>query len=809
MRLRIPVSPTLAVLALSLASIAQAVQSPAAAPRAASVSPTLVFVANQGQISGAAQYYALQAGGAVYFESGTVVLDRAPRGDADLGLVVRVTFPNHEEDMALRAAELQRAQVSSYVGNDPAGWRAALPTFGEVRYEGIARGADLVYRVQDGKLKYDVLLATGADLRGVRLRYEGVQSLEIDPSGELVLHSDAGDLREAAPVLYQESEGRRVRVEGGYRKVSDAELGFWATAYDPSLPLVVDPSMIWSSFLGGDADDFANGIAADAAGNLIVVGSTSSSDYPTTSGAYRRTLAGPRDVFVTKLRADGTGLLWSTYLGGSDTDEAKSLFLDANGYIYLCGRTGSTDFPVTSGAFQRTHGGGLTDGFVAKLAPNGSSLTFCTLLGGAYDDYAAAIAVNHSGNPTVAGVTGSGDFPTTPGVVRPEWTPTFFDGTEGFVAKLNSEGSGLVYSTFVGGGSVDGISGLAIDREDQPIVVGNTKSSSFPTTAGALRVTLGGAKDGFVTCLNSDATAYFYSTYLGGGDLDVAIAVGLDGSGNAYVTGYTTSNDFPTTTGALQRTFAGGGDYDGFVCKLTPDGNSFSLSYGTYLGGNAQDIPLSLAVTSDGLASLTGYTSSSDFPTTPGAFDATANGGDDAFVAAVAPDGRSLWYSSYLGSAGTDNGYSITPAGAGHVAVCGSTTESSFPTTRRAYDRTHGSPGALDGFVAVFDIGAAPTVDAGDSPQGRLSLAAPQPSPFAAHTLLRLTLSRPSPVEVVVLDIRGRAVATIARGELPAGQHAWTWDGRGDDGAPVASGLYWVQASSAENRLVRRVVRLR
>lgn len=809
--LRLSLAACLSLACLPPLFAAGAPAAPAAGRAETAAPPTapLVFIANQGQIPAPARYYALQPRGAAYFEPEAVVLDRESTGAADRGLLVRVTFPHHDAGLKARAAAPQAARVNSIIGDDPARWRSALPTFAEVRYEGIAPGADLIYRVADGRLKYDVRVAPGADLRGVRLRYEGVRALALDPAGALLLRSAAGDLREAAPVLYQEKEGRLLAVRGGYRLVSDTEVGFWAADLDPRLPLVIDPEMVWSSFLGGSGDDLANRVLADTDGGLIVVGATGSSDYPTTAGAYSRTSAGSRDVFVTKLRSDGTGLLWSTYLGGAGADEARSAALAPDGYIYLCGRTGSTDFPVTAHAFQRTYGGGLTDGFLARLAPTGGSLAFCTLLGGASDDYAAAVAVDGSGRPTVAGVTASGDFPTTPDVVRPSWSPSFFDGAEGFVARLSATGSELDYSTFLGGGSADGISGLALDDQGRPLVVGNTRSSTFPITAGAVRTALGGSKDGFVTRLSSDASAYLYSSYLGGGDADAAIAAAIDAAGNAYVTGYTASADFPTTSGALQETYNGGGAYDGFVCKLAPSGGSLSLSYATYLGGDGQDIPLALSVASDGRACVAGYTASDDFPTTAAAFDATANGGDDAFVAALAPDGRSLSYSSYLGAPGTDDAYSIAVLDGGRVALCGSTTDASFPTTVGAFDRTHASPGGLDGFVTVLDIGEGPTLAVGGAGLPGLSLAPPRPSPFTERTVVRMTLGRVSPVEVVVADVRGRAVATIARGELSAGPHAWAWDGRGDDGAPVASGLYWICATAADSRQVRAVVRLR
>jgi hypothetical protein len=769
------------------------------------------ILTNSGQIEASARYYSVDPHSAVYFEPKAIWVDRAL--DQDRRIAVRVDFPNATRDMRVEAEELLPARGNVFRGDDPRAWRTNLEVYAAVRYRGMAPGADALYRIEAGRLKYDVILAPGADLSRVSLRYRGAQSLEIGPGGSLLLHAANGvTLQEEPPVLYQERPGRRVPIRGGYRVLSTNEIGFWATGYDPSLPLIVDPGMMWSTFVGGAAADYLYAVASDGGGNIYVTGYTNSTDYPTTPGAYQTGKGSGADAIVTKMSSDGSRVVWSTFLGGAGSMEyGHAIAVDGNGNVYVAGATNSTNFPVTAGAFRTTHGGGQYDAFVSKLSASGSSLVFSTYLGGNYDEYALGITVDGSGNPIVAGLTSSTTFPTTAGVVKPSRSGTFPDASDGFLSKLNAAGSGLVFSTYVGAeGGSDAVYGLAVDASGRPTVVGFTASPGFPVTASAFDRTFACCREGFVTQLNATATGYVFSTFIGklAEDLkDIELySVAFGTTGGVYVTGHTNSTNYPTTAGARQRSY-GGGTYDAVVLKLASDGRS--LAYSSYLGGGGDDDGYGIAVSQSGGACVTGSTDSNNFPTTSGAYDVSANGGVDAFLSMLAPDGGSLAYSSYLGSSGADYGLGITLNQVGMAAVAG-ISNGSFPTTAGAYDRTPGGGGQNDGFVALLDIGAGSTTAVEGSPIPPFHLVGPSPSPFSGSSAISLTLDSPAEVGIRVYSVSGRMVRDLAQSTTASGFVRYSWDGRDTSGQRLPSGIYYVEVRIA-NRLAdrRSVVLLR
>jgi hypothetical protein len=351
-----------------------------------------------------------------------------------------------------------------------------------------------------------------------------------------------------------------------------------------------------------------------------------SSDFPTTAGAFQTTNNGHYDVFVTELNPSGTGLLYSTYLGGGGDDIGEGIAMDAFGNAYVAGYTFSSDFPTTAGAFQTTNHGS-SDALVTQLDRTGTGLLYSTYLGGDGQDGAHGIAVDTAGNACVTGDTQSGNFPTTAGAFQ-----TTNNGShDAFVTQLNPVGTGLLYSTYLGGNGDDAGYGIAVGAAGNAYVTGYTESSDFPATAGAFQTTTHGETDVFVTELNPTGSGLLYSTYLGGSDYDVGKGITLDAAGNAYVAGYTLSSDFPTTAGAFQTT--NHGNSDALVTQLDRTGTD--LLYSTYLGGGSVDFGKGIALDAAGNAYVTGYTISSDFPTTAGAFQTTNNGSSDVFMAKI------------------------------------------------------------------------------------------------------------------------------------------------------------------------------
>jgi hypothetical protein len=401
-------------------------------------------------------------------------------------------------------------------------------------------------------------------------------------------------------------------------------------------------ALVYSTYLGGSSVEEGRGIAVDALGNAYVTGTTGSTNFPTTPGAFQTALGGAFDVFVTKLNPTGSALVYSTYLGGGNDDYGYGIAVDSLGNGYVTGQTLSTNFPTTPGAFQTTYGGGDSDAYATKLNTTGSALVYSTYLGGSSFDSGNGIAVDALGNAYVTGVT-STNFPTTAGAFQ----PTLGGGQDAFVTKLNPTGSALVYSTYVGGGDYDSGNGIALDSAGNAYVAGHTQSTNFPTTNGAFKTTLGGSMDAFVTKLNPTGSALVYSTYVGGSNVEGGYHIAVDSSGNAWVTGQTYSSDFPTTSGAMQTTLGGGGD-DAYVTKLNPTGSA--LVYSSYLGGNGADVGYDIAVDSSDNAYVTVETFSTNFPTTPGAFQTTFGGGGDAFVAKISqpctppPPGMVSWW---------------------------------------------------------------------------------------------------------------------------------------------------------------------
>ena len=612
---------------------------------------------------------------------------------------------------------------SYFIGNDPSKWRTNVPTYAKVKYEEVYPGIDLVYYGNPGapgQLEYDFVVAPGADPRAIRLAFPSVGShgtsfvpwvlgrneperahgiksmpwlpqLRIDAQGDLVLEASEGsELRLHQPVIYQEiggpvpaGRGARQRIGGNF-VIFDAtaneggrEVGFEVAQYDASKPLIIDPVLVYSTYLGGSNSDSAAGITVDASGNVYVTGNTVSTDFPTASPLQSNCnncfpgSPGSSDAFVMRLNAAGSAVVYSTYLGGSDSDISFGIAVDPSGNAYVTGRTRSTNFPTAS-PFQGTSRPG-SEVFVAKLNPTGNALVYATYLGGSVDDFGYGIAVDSSGSAYVTGGTSSTDFPTA--------NP--FQGALGgfidvFVAKLSPAGNALVYSTYLGGSNEDTPFRIAVDSSGNAYVTGDTLSANFPTAnplQSACNNCSPGSLDAFVAKLSAGGNALLYSTYLGGSRNEFGTGIAVDSTGNTYVTGLTRSADFPTA-GPLQAVLGGPGD--AFVAKLSAAGNA--LVYSTYLGGSGLDIGWDIAVDSSGSAYVGGGTSSTNFPTA-NAFQAAYGGGDsEAFLAKLNAAGSALVYSTYLGGSVFDSASGIAVDSSGNAYLTGTTRSSNFPT---------------------------------------------------------------------------------------------------------------------------------
>jgi hypothetical protein len=674
----------------------------------------LHFEANEGQAGGDVKFLARGRGYTILLNSTEAVLllkkpeprperrnsitakakmaARPDRGAAPTASVIRMHLVGANAGSGVAGHEPLPGKVNYFIGNDPAKWRTNVPTYAQVQYTDVYPGIDLVYYGNQRQLEYDFVVRPGADHRQIMLGFEGADRLEVDAQGDLVLYTAAGDIRQRKPVIYQDVEGVRKAIAGGYVLTDRHLVSFRVASYDANRPLVIDPVLSYSTYLGGSGQDEAARIAVDAAGHAYVTGFAESANLPTTLGAFQTTSGGATDAFVTKLNPAGSGLVYSTYLGGSSFEEGSGIAVDAAGNAYVTGSTYSADFPTTPGSYQPTLAGDQ-DAFMTKLNSTGSGLLYSTYLGGSGPDVGRGIVVDTAGSAYVTGDTSSTDFPTTPGAFQPA-----FDGLQdAFVIKLNPSGSALAYSTYLGGSDGESSGLIAVDTAGSAYVTGTTRSADFPTTPGAFQPAFGGVQDAFVIKLTPSGSALVYSTYLGGSGTEVGWGIAVDAAGNAYVTGATGSTNFPTTSGAFQSTLAG--VENAYVTKVAPTGSA--LLYSTYLGGSSGESSYSIAVDMAGNAYVTGGTGSSDFPTTSGAFQTTLRGDQDVFVTKLDSTGSALVYSTYLGGSGGDNeghGIAVDAAPNPNAYVVGVTSSPSFPTTMAALQTAFGG-GVSDAFV--------------------------------------------------------------------------------------------------------------
>ncbi|MHA1480009.1 MAG: DUF7948 domain-containing protein [Candidatus Thorarchaeota archaeon] len=525
-----------------------------------------------------------------------------------------------------------------FIGDDPSEWYIGVRGYSEIVYPNLYDHIDLIYRVSEKGLKYEFVVQPGGNPVDINIGYNGIDTLTIDGEGSLVADTSLGQLIDRELYIYQDTESGREEVAGQFVMSieDDCGFGFQITAdYSEDLPLVIDPFLQYSTFVGGTSEDRGYSIVLDSSNNVYVTGHTFSSGFPTTLGANDTSYNVGGDVFILKLSADGSTLLYSTFVGGTSFDYGKSIALDSSNNVYVTGYTeSSTGFPTTPGANDTTHNGG-SDVFILKLSADGSTLLYSTFVGGSGSDYGDSISLDSSNNAYVTGHTGSSNFPTTLGA-----NDTSYDGGyDGFILKLSADGSTLLYSTFVGGSGYDSGYSIAIDTSNNAYVTGYTSSDTFPTTSGAYNVTRSGSYDVFILKLSADGSTLLYSTFVGGSIDDYGYSIVLDSSNNAYVTGETGSSDFPTTPTANDTSF-NDGFYDGFILKLSADGST--LLYSTFFGGTSFDHGYSIVLDNSNNAYVTGATSSDNYPTTSGAYNTTRNGNRDVFILNLSADGSTI-----------------------------------------------------------------------------------------------------------------------------------------------------------------------
>lgn len=660
----------------------------------------IFFIPNKGQVNKKVLFYAEAPGYTLWITKQGLIFDSLRNTGRDVSWLI---FKNINKNPEVVPLDAIRHKVNYFKGKHSSTWKLNISAAKAVLYKNIYKNIDLKVYGRGRQVEYDWIIKPGGDPADIAFVYRGVKSTRMDNKGNLVIGTGFGELLHKKPLAYQpgkignkagrqedskavgpkgddrEAAEHRKNIPVAFKKISGNSYGFLTGAYDKKEKLIIDPlvKLDYSTYLGGSEDDFGQDIAVDRNGNVYITGYTNSLNFPVKNPCQENYGGGlnwktESDVFITKLSADGSSYVYSTYLGGSNMDEGKSIAVDDKGCAYITGSTKSKDFPLKK-PFQRTFAGDR-DLFITKLSADGSTILYSTYLGGANYEVGEGIAVDSKGNAYVTGCSDSPGFPTENPLLS-----TYRGGFgDAFVTKLSAGGTALIYSTFIGGEGSDSAKGIAVDSSGCAYISGETSSIDFPVkNPFQWMLTAGGdfeSFDAFVAKLSPAGETLLYSTYLGGTANDSCEDIAIDDSGCAYVTGVTGSSDFPLKN-SLQQAPVSYINEVIFITKLCPEGSS--LFYSTYLGA-AVDSGWGIAVDKAGCAYITGSTWSSDFPV-KNPFQESLSGLCDAFVTKLSCCGSSLSFSTYLGGSGFDQSRAIAVDDKGGVYITGYTGSTDFP----------------------------------------------------------------------------------------------------------------------------------
>jgi len=693
---------SLPVLAVGcLAAAPPPVPSPALARTALEGLP-LRFEANRGQWNSEVRYLARSGGAKV------ALTDRGP----SIGLpgAPRV-------DLVLEGAGAARLQPldplaarTDYFIGARSNWRTGVPGYERVRYAQVYPGIDAVYYGNQGHLEYDFLVAPGADARSIRMRFRGADRLRITPEGDLEVEAGGATLVEKRPIVRQGD----TPVAGSYVLLARNVAAFRIGRYDRSRPLVIDPLLVYSTYMGGSADDQVNSVKFGPNGTLYVAGYTNNSDMPYINGAYSNVSVGTTNIFVTILNiSNGYQPVYFSYLGGSAVDMPLAMAVDAQGDVYLTGTTTSSNFPVAGNSILSTFPLAAASGyttpttfnqaFVLELNPalyGEVSLLYSTFLGGTLGPtYGNAIDLDQAGNIYIAGTTLTGDYPLTANAYQ----TALWGGQDAFLTEINTAVSTPIYSTLLGGELDDTGTAVAVAPNGLVYMACSTESTEFPMAGFSYQGSLQGGYDGILAVIDPSqfgTESLIYATYFGGSDSDEVRGMGVDANGNILLTGYTLSNDFPVTSDAAQASYGGNGDI--FIAVVNPFEPKFLL-YSTYLGGSETEVGYAIGADAQNNVYVTGYTLSSDFPTTKNAPEPNYPGGVDIVAAEVTPHvagAGGFAYVTYFGGGSINSGQALAVAPNGTIYI-GGFTGGVLTTTGNAVQGAYGG-GVKDGFLVVL-----------------------------------------------------------------------------------------------------------
>lgn len=659
------------------------------------------FIENRGQLEDeSAFFYSMGTPLSIVLGNGYIgyMLENSSRDPENVGTFVRASFKGANPVEPIGIGEMG-SRTNFFIGRDPREWITGALSFSEVLYRNLWDGIDLRYYYSNGNMKYEIIVHPSGVLKDVLIGLEGHERLTIRADG-LCIETGTGVIEDTSlEVFYQDSV--ETKIDARFTIIGKNAYSFAIGEHDPERTIVIDP-LVYSTYLGGSHYQSGNSITVDEEGCAYITGNTSSRDFPTIPGSFNTTFVGRSYgmAYVTKLNPQGTSLVYSTYLGGSGNDVGHDIKVIVDGTVIVTGSTYSEDFPVTEEIYQRELDKGA-DIFITKLSNDGSELIFSTYLGGDGVDIPMEIALDPQGFIHLTGYTSSEDFPMESSAFQ-----TWHSGRPYcvFVAKMTPNGTTLVASTYLGGWKYDSGHGIDLDPDGNIYVCGKAESINFPTTEGVVQPEFGGNRaDGFVACFSPDLTSARYITYLDGEGYGVCRDIDVDDEGNAYVTGYTNSEDFPTTSGAYQMRISSKSiefKPEAFVCKLSPDGSKFIFS--TLVGGNDWDSASSISVDEHGYSYVIGRTLSNDFPVTPGLVHRfRGKNASDAFMFKLNSAGSDLDFSTCIGGTRRDDGTCLVMDDEGMAYITGTTVSDDFPTTEGVF--LSDIPGMASTIVAKVD----------------------------------------------------------------------------------------------------------
>jgi len=699
----------------------------------------LAFEANKGQTDPTVKFLSRSTGYTVFLTTGGMVLALRPEesviAPTASGIAQKVpptskTAANGSADTIMTfnlvgAASNPTAvgedplptKVNYFIGNDPKKWQTNVQTYAKVRYQNVYPGIDLVYYGNNRQVEYDFVVAPGADANRIQFSVKGADALSVDAQGNLVLAKGANQLRFQSPGIYQQINGSRAKVPGSYSLKDSTHVGFTVAPHDNSQTLLIDPVLIYSSFLGGRGYDQGNAIAVDAIGNTYVTGRTNSPDFPLAPmGNFD---PNQQRMFIAKLDVSGSTLLYADYFGGtSGNDDPYAIAVDSNGSAYVTGQAASSDFSVLN-AYQPALAGSA-NAFLTKFSADGSSLVYSTYLGGSGDDYARAIGVDSAGEATIGGVTQSPNFPMANAFqssISPNQNGNW--GNYGFFSRFSADGSSLIYSSYLAGNlncddrPYSSVNGLALDNSGNLYLAGTTDTNNFPTTPGAYGTTNPGGACSYASFISKFDTsgAIIYSSYFGGTAFTTTVAIAVDTSGFAYVTGYDQGNDnFPITATSIcdPATQSCSGM---FITKFDTAGAT--LVYSTYLGQNKSNGAggaIQVDANGDAYVVAADYSSGQFMPINP--IEGHV-GGTDMLITEIDPTASARLFATFIGGGESDYATGMVLDSSGAIYVTGGTDSQYFPVTESAFQSSWG--GQIDAFILKIGPAAAPGVTIGPS----------------------------------------------------------------------------------------------